>query len=82
MTVRILFFGALRELMGRNEQSLELGGAQPTVTDALACLTRQEPRLRERLAAVRVACNETFVDRTSELTEGDVVALIPPVAGG
>ena len=34
------------------------------------------------ICSVRFAKNEEFVDPDATLDEGDVVALIPPVAGG
>jgi molybdopterin converting factor small subunit len=38
--------------------------------------------LAGRLGAVRWAKNEEFVDLGAGLEDGDVVAVIPPVAGG
>ena len=40
------------------------------------------PALAGRLDAVRWAKNEVFVGMDTMLGDGDVVALIPPVAGG
>lgn len=34
------------------------------------------------LSDVRIAVNETFVDGDTPIQAGDVVAIIPPVAGG
>ena len=82
MRVRVLYFAALRELAGRSEESVELG-AGATVEALARGLEQSRPGLRGRLSAiVRFARNEEFVERTAPLSEGDVVALIPPVAGG
>jgi molybdopterin converting factor small subunit len=40
------------------------------------------PSLTDRLAPIRWAQNEEFVDASAALAAGDVVALLPPVAGG
>jgi molybdopterin synthase catalytic subunit len=41
-----------------------------------------EPRLLPLLGLVRVAVNERFATKEDRITEGDDVALIPPVSGG
>jgi sulfur-carrier protein len=46
------------------------------------CLALREPKLALPLRAVRFARNEEFVDEGQALDDGDVVAVIPPVAGG
>jgi molybdopterin converting factor small subunit len=42
----------------------------------------REPALAGRLSAVRFARNEVFARLEDELADGDVVAVVPPVAGG
>ncbi len=82
MRVRILYFAALRELVGREEQETTLPDGVATVAAFTAWLEATEPSLRGRLGRVRVARNECFVRNDEPLAEGDVLALIPPVAGG
>lgn len=82
MTVVVLYFAGLRELLQRSEERLsELPG--PLSVQGLAeLLARRHPALAPHLASVRFAINEAFVGMNTEITDGDTVALIPPVSGG
>jgi molybdopterin converting factor subunit 1 len=82
--VSVLYFAALRDLAGTSEESVSVSptAGQPTVAQLVAALEERHAGLRGRLTAVRVAVNEEFVELTSLLRAGDVVALIPPVSGG
>ncbi len=81
--VSVLYFAALRDLAGTSEERLGLGdSASSTVASLLVAIEQRHEGLRGRLASVRVAVNEEFVESTSSLQPGDVVALIPPVSGG
>ena len=83
LTVSVLYFAALRDLSGRAEENVSLpvaGGVE--VGALLQVLELRHEALRGRLASVRVAVNEEFVPRSTELHGGEIVALIPPVSGG
>ncbi len=82
MRVRVLYFAALRDLAGRAEESLELPGEVRTVAEFAAWVERARPELEGRMGSVRVARNEAFARPEELLSGGDVLALIPPVAGG
>lgn len=82
MTVRVLYFAALRDLVGIGEEQLELPGSTRSLADLLVFLTRRHPALQDRLEQVRVARNESFAELNATLSDQDVVALIPPMAGG
>jgi molybdopterin synthase catalytic subunit len=45
-------------------------------------LARRHPAYGARRGHVRIARNEAFVGDDEPVADGDVVALIPPVAGG
>lgn len=81
MTLVIYYFAALRELLGRSEERLELP-APATVAELAQLLAQRHPQLGPHLGSVRFAVNEVFVDDRAPLASGDVVALIPPVSGG
>lgn len=81
-TVTVLYFAALRDLAGQSEEQVSLPASPQPVAELLAALEARHGGLRGRLQAVRVAVNEEFVEKSSELRGGDVVALIPPVSGG
>jgi molybdopterin converting factor subunit 1 len=89
MTLVILYFAAIRELLGTSEETLEVGrgsvctiGGVFTIGDLAARLVDLHPELQGHLASVRFALNESFVDTAASLVDGDTVALIPPVSGG
>jgi molybdopterin converting factor subunit 1 len=82
MRVRVLYFAAVREIMGLEEETLELPASVGSVGGFVAFLAGYRPALAAALPAVRVARNEVFAEAGEGLAEGDVLALIPPVAGG
>jgi molybdopterin converting factor subunit 1 len=81
VTITLLYFAAIRDLAGRDRESVVL---PETVRDiaALSAWLDERESLRGRLAQVRFAINESFAQSPDVLHDGDVVALIPPVAGG
>jgi molybdopterin converting factor subunit 1 len=74
--VAVKLFAALREQAGLRERELELvdGARVDDVWPALGL--GEEPR------GLVYAVNRAYVDRDAPLSEGDEVALIPPVSGG
>jgi len=82
LTVSVRLFAMLREAAGSDRLELELP-AGATVADALDAVAR-EPGLEElvRRLPVRAALNREYVDAATALSDGDEVALIPPVSGG
>jgi molybdopterin converting factor subunit 1 len=82
MNVRVLYFAGLRDAIGCDEESLELTSAVATVADLCGHLASRHAAYAARRGHVRVARNERFAELEEPLLDGDVVALIPPVAGG
>ncbi len=82
MTITVLYFAAVRELIGKDEERIELPADVATIAELAAFLAQRHPTLAGRLGSVRFARNETFATNDEAIAEGDVVALIPPVAGG
>lgn len=82
MTVTVLYFAALRELLGIGEEDVALAGEVLTVQELAEQLVELHPTLRPHLGSVRFAVNESFVDSKASVSSGDTVALIPPVSGG
>ena len=80
--ITVLYFAAVRDLAGTAREQLTLPGAVRSVAELQAHLERVRPELAGRLGQVRFARNEAFADASEALEPGDVVALIPPVAGG
>jgi molybdopterin synthase sulfur carrier subunit len=80
--VRILYFAATRDAAGCSEEERELPPSVTTVADLAAFLAHLHPALGERAGIIRIARNEQFAEPSETLEHGDVIALIPPVAGG
>lgn len=79
MTVTVLLFADLRVAAGRAELQLPLP-EDATVRTAAEHLERSLGD--RRLAGVMVAVNEHYAAPATALTDGDVVAFLPPVSGG
>jgi molybdopterin synthase catalytic subunit len=81
MQVRVLFFGMLRELVGRpaDEADFPPGASLASVFQHYAA---RYPRLQELAASIVIARNREFADTSTLLAEGDEVAFLPPVSGG
>ena len=83
MQVQVLYFGVLREQMGRPEQQADLPDGA-SVADLLRVLHAQSSNANmgpiwQRLA---VAVNREYAAASYMLRDGDEVALLPPVSGG
>lgn len=77
MKVRVLLFAGIREKLGKSELTLELPASSPISS-------LQEPLGIEKSlwSSLAFAVNQTYSPVSTQLKEGDEVALIPPVAGG
>jgi MoaE-MoaD fusion protein len=72
--VRVRLFAGLRERAGWAEREVDAG---PTVGDVWPALgLGAEPE------GLLYAVNQEYAERSAELSDGDEVALIPPVSGG
>lgn len=81
MRVRVLFFGQLKEIVGRAEDYAEVvDGAR--LEDLFASYGQRYPRLAGFRQSVVASVNQSFADWASPLAGGDEVAFLPPVSGG
>jgi molybdopterin synthase catalytic subunit len=76
MRVTVRLFAGLREHAGTGRRELELGDGA-SVEDVWPAL-----ELGDEPAGLVFAVNRAYVDRNERLSDGDEVALIPPVSGG
>src|SRR5438067_7389724 len=81
ITVRVLFFGAAREIVGHDEISLELQ-APATATSAFEEVVSHYPALRRFGRSLLFAVNQEYATRDAPVREGDELAVFPPVSGG
>jgi molybdopterin synthase sulfur carrier subunit len=82
MIVRVLYFAGLRDAIGISEESVELPAEVRTVEALADHLGARHQAFAHRRGHVRIARNEAFALDRDLLADGDVIALIPPVAGG
>jgi molybdopterin converting factor subunit 1 len=81
MHVRVLFFGMLKDLAGRADDSLDLPDGS-AVRDLLTHYEERIPRLAQSLPSIALAVNQQYASADTVLHAGDEVALLPPVSGG
>jgi molybdopterin synthase catalytic subunit len=81
MKISVLFFGVLKDLAGRRDETVELAdGAR--VRDLLVHFAQGVPRLESMLPSLAISVNREYAEMDRALREGDEVALLPPVSGG
>lgn len=81
MRVRVLFFGILRDLVGKSSDVLELrDGAR--AQDVLAHYQEEFPELAPALPSLALAVNQKYSSPETVLQTNDEVAMLPPVSGG
>jgi MoaE-MoaD fusion protein len=79
--VNVLFFGLLKDIVGRSEDRIEIGEGEQLDT-LFQRYARQFPRMGELAPSIVLACNHQFCDRSTIVRDGDEVAFLPPVSGG
>jgi molybdopterin converting factor small subunit len=80
MRIRTLLFATYRDLAGRESLDVELP-AGATAADLVARL-RSTPGLDRLPDEPALAVNQVYSALSTGLSDGDEVALLPPVAGG
>src|SRR5947209_597759 len=81
ITVRVLFFGAAREIAGRDEVDLSLR-APATAASAFEEIMSRYPELRRFGRSLLFAVNQEYAREDREVRAGDELAVFPPVSGG
>jgi molybdopterin converting factor subunit 1 len=79
--IRVLAFARVRELLGFSEREFRLDDI-PTVAALRSRLEKDAPGLVQLHDSTRVARNGHIVLDDAALSDGDEVALLPPVGGG
>ncbi len=97
MRVSVRYFTVLREIVGKKEETIEfIKGQKATVNSVLKCLSTKygkefdeyvyDPKTREVKGFLQFLVNGRSLSGAkpmeSPLSDGDVLAILPPVSGG
>jgi len=81
LKLRLLYFGIVREKLGRREEVRECKSGA-TVEELLVELAASHDIFALGAGSLRIAVNREYVFNDHVLADDDEVAVIPPVAGG
>ena len=81
MTITVLAFARLRELLGFGERAIELPDGA-TLDAVWSRLVRDTPAITPLRASTRFARNGAVATGATPVRDGDEIALMPPVGGG
>jgi len=81
MKVRVLFFAGLREALSSKDREVELA-SDATLGDLIRQLEQELPGVAQYASRLVVALNAKRCALETPLSEGDEVALLPPMSGG
>jgi len=81
MRVHVLFFAAARDRAGMSKTDVDLDDGA-TIDALFARLLIECPGLADVLPACRAAVDEEFAVKSTRLSDGQTVAVLPPVSGG
>jgi len=79
--IQALLFGQAREWVGASSLNLDLE-SPANVESALAEIISRYPKLAQIERSLLFAVNEEYVSRDRPLSDGDEMAVLPPVSGG
>ena len=81
MRLKVLFFGQLKDVVGRAEEDVELpdGTRLDSVFEHYAS---RFPRMRDLGPSIVIARNQQFAPPATPVSDGDEIAFLPPVSGG
>ncbi len=79
--VRILFFGQLKDVIGKTEDRQEI---QPgtTLSDLLVGYGARFPKFELFASSIACSVNQEYAPAGTVLRDGDEIGLLPPVSGG
>lgn len=79
--VKLLYFGQARDAAGTGEEEFTLPD-RASVNVLLSESTGAHSRIGKMKGYMQIAVNEEIAELGQVLKDGDVVAFLPPVAGG
>lgn len=81
ISIRVLFFGQLREAAGTGEMTWELPPGS-TSSELHGAVMVVFPSLAALRGSIVLARNQEFLHEPAVLAQGDEIAFLPPVSGG
>jgi len=81
MTIHVHFYAQLRDIAGVSDLSMDFSQAA-RVADVLEKLYQLKPALQAHDKNILIGAGVDFVERDHLLTEGEELAIMPPVQGG
>jgi molybdopterin synthase catalytic subunit/molybdopterin converting factor small subunit len=79
--VRILFFGQLKDLIGKSEESQEITPGT-TLSDLLTGYGAKFPKFQLLASSLACSVNQEYAAAATVLRNGDEIGFLPPVSGG
>ena len=79
--MRVLFFGVLKDIVGRSEETAEVPSGA-TLANLFEAYSSRYETLRGKRPSILFARNREFATPDTILAENDEVAFLPPVSGG
>jgi MoaE-MoaD fusion protein len=79
--VKVLFFGQLKDIVGRSQDALEVSEGD-TAGSLFEHYAARFPEIAALSGSIVLARNHAFTARSTILADGDEIALLPPVSGG
>ena len=81
MRVKVLFFGVLKDIVGRSEEATEIEPGA-TISALFESYAERFATLRDKRPSIVFARNREFARAEATLSENDEIAFLPPVSGG
>ena len=81
MQVRVLYFGMLKDAIGRQVDNVRLHEGA-TLSDLVAECRKVAPPVEDFQKILAYSVNQEYAQLSTRLKDGDEVALLPPVSGG
>ena len=81
MRVRVIYFGMLKDAVGRQLEDVELPVGS-ILSDLLSDRIAHTPVIDNFRSVLAFAINQQYAQLSDTLSDGDEVAMLPPVSGG
>lgn len=83
MMIKVAFFGALGDIMGR-ERTIDIDGKPATIRAIvdILCAGNESFAAAFEKSRVKVALNNSIASLDEKVGDGDEIAILPPFSGG